>query len=240
MVLPELTAEQKQAIYAQMKADDAAKEVELKSNRKAYKEMVNQTVPELFDRLLESSSTLSEVKTLVYNELKALITLKSELYGSEDNQSHTFTTTDGISIMVGHRMSDGWDDTVTAGIQKVDNYLSAIGGDKKTTMLVSTIRKLLSKDAKGNLKSQRVLQLKKIAEEHGELELIEAINIIQDAYRPVRSVEFVTCRYKGNNGDIVDLPLDMSSAPFDFKMPLQYANKKTAQSSENSSQENTA
>ncbi len=224
--LDQLSPEQLTALKEQIQAEERQKEIKQQEDRKAYKQMVNDTLPILFNELLGASAELSRVKTLVFSELKALIELKASAYGKEDNlQSHSFTTNDGINIIIGHRFNDGWDDSVTAGIEKVNKYLESLISDQNTKTLVTAIRKLLSKDAKGTLKASRVIQLKKIADDTADPVFIDAVKIIQDAYRPTQSCEFVTCRYKDNNGNSVDLPLEIASADFDFQMPLKYAQK---------------
>lgn len=204
----------------------AAKDQKVKDNRATYKKMVNETVPALFHELLGVSITLSEMKTKVFADLQTLIEMKAEVFGKADNKySHSFTTECGITIMIGHRYNDGWDDTVTAGISKVTAFMESLGKDKNSKMLVKTIMQLLSKDDKGNLKSSRVLQLKKLAEETGDPEFLDGINIIQQSYNPVKTKEFITVKYKGNNGETMELPLDITTAEPDFEMPLAYAQK---------------
>lgn len=44
---------------------------------------------------------------------------------------------------------------------------------------------LLSKDRKGNLKAQKVLELEKLAVKSGDEDFLDGIKIIKDAYRPV-------------------------------------------------------
>jgi hypothetical protein len=216
VTLDQLTPEAKAELLKELQKSEA-------DERKAYKDLVNDTVPALFHELIGVAADLSRIKTLVFGELQALIKMKADVYGKEENTySHSFTTADGITIMIGHRYTDGWDDTASAGIERVNNYIQSMGTDSKSKMLVSAVLRLLSKDTKGNLKASRVLQLKKLAEETGDLGFLDAVNIIHDAYRPVKSREFITCRYKTDAGEAVDLPLDITAADFDFQMP-EYA-----------------
>lgn len=210
--LDQLTPEALEALQEQVRLRDQEEEKRIRAERKRYKELVNETVPPLVLALKEASNMLATVKKKVYDELSTLVVLKGEAYGREDDQtSHSFTTDDGLTIIIGHRVNDGWDDTVNTGIQKVHDYLETLGTDKKSKDLVKAITQLLSKDSKGTLKASRVLQLQKIALEMGDLLFIDAIQIIQDAYRPVKSKEFVTCRYTGPKGEKIEVPLDISS-----------------------------
>ncbi|MGQ2119123.1 DUF3164 family protein, partial [Ornithobacterium rhinotracheale] len=65
----------------------------------------------------------------------------------------------------GFRIIDGWDDTVTAGIDKVREFIASLAKDEATGKLVRAVNQLLKKDAKGNLKASRVLELTKLAED---------------------------------------------------------------------------
>lgn len=221
---PEQLADLKrQALEEEKEAQDA-----IKKERKAYKDLVNNTIPELFNDLQGVSAMMSTVKTKVFESLQTLVKMKAELYDRESDQfSHSFTTEDGLTIIIGHRILDQWDDTVTTGISKVHDFLETMATDDNSKKLVKTILQLLSKDAKGNLKASRVLQLKKLADDIGNASFIDAINIIQDAYRPGKSKEFITARYK-LNGETVDLPLDISAVDFDYKMDGQLGAAKQA------------
>lgn len=213
VTLDQLTPEQIQKLQDDLREKDQAEQKRIREERKRYKTLVNEIVPPLVEGLKKLSATMAAQKKHVYDELSTLIVLKGEAYGREDDQSsHSFTTDDGMTIIIGHRLNDGWDDTVHTGIQKVNDFLGTLGTDKKTRDLVQAITRLLSKDSKGTLKASRVLQLKKIAEDMGDPGFIDAINIIQEAYRPVKSREFVTCRYTDAQGVKVEVPLDISSA----------------------------
>lgn len=234
VTLDQLSEEEKDALLKELQAEQEKQQNKIKEDRKAYKNLVNEIVPGLFAELVIVSASLSEVKTKVYQSLKTLVQMKGDLYGKDTDQfSHSFTTEDGLTLIIGRRYNDGWDDTVTAGIKKVHDFLEGLGKDDNSKALVKTILQLLSKDKTGNLKASRVLQLKKLAEEVKNPDFTDAINIIQDAYRPVKTKEFVTVRYKDNNGVSVDLPLDISSADFDFKMNSDAAERATKQKSEN-------
>lgn len=202
-------AKLKKQIEKEMK-DEKSKVAE---QRKGYKEKVNKTIPVLFAVLDKCSKQLSAAKKKVYDELASLVNLKSEVYDREQDQgSHSFSTDDGTTITIGYRMNDGWDDTVDAGIQKVSDYMNSLSKDRNSKKLVATIMRLLAKDNKGSLKASRVLQLKKLADEIGDKKFIDAIQIIQDAYRPTRSKQFVSCRYKNTTGENIELPLNISDA----------------------------
>lgn len=226
--LSSLSAEQKAALLEELKQEEQQKEQQLKDGRKAYKQTVNETIPKLFLDLVQAAQVLSSVKKRCFEDLKGLVTSKAELYGKEEQQySHSFTTDKGLTIMIGRRYNDGWDDTVTAGINKVKAFLESLGKDANSKALVKTVLQLLSQGKAESLKASRVLQLKRLAEDVNNPEFTDAINIISDAYRPVFTKEFVTARYKDKQGKTVDLPLDITAVDFDFEFDV-HEEQKTA------------
>ena len=153
------------------------------------------------------------VKEQTFQNFQSVIDIKNDLFAvKSDRQSDTFTTDDGkISIKIGNRVYEGWDDTVEVGIDKVKAYLKTLAKDEESGMLVETVMRLISKDRKGNLKASRVLELQQLAQRSGNPELIEAIEIIREAYRPVPSVQFIEVKYKDDEGKELSLPLSMSA-----------------------------
>lgn len=215
--LGDLSPAQKAALKKQIEKEMKAESEKVKKERKDYKEHVNKKIPSLFIMLQKCSNDLAKAKKRIYDELQSLVTKKSEVYDREQDQtSHSFTTDEGITITIGYRHNDGWDDTVDVGIQKVTDFIQGLGKDENSKKLVKTILQLLAKDKSGTLKASRVLQLKKLADDIGEPKLQDAIQIIQDAYRPVRTKQFVTCRYKDSTGDTKELPLNISDVEIEI------------------------
>ena len=212
--LKQLSAKEKAALMKELKEELAAAEREKSDSRKKYKDRVNKKVPSLFTTLKKASDMLSVAKRKVYEELADLVNEKGAVYDRKQDQgSHTFTTDEGVSITIGYRMNDGWDDTVDVGIQKVTDYIQSLGKDANSKKLVKTILQLLAKDKTGNLKASRVLQLKKLADDIGDAHFKDAIQIIHDAYRPAKSKQFVTARFvDAQTGVWNDLPLSISDA----------------------------
>ena len=73
------------------------------------------------------------------------------------------------------------------------------------------VMSLLAKDRKGNLKASRVLQLREIARKSGYPALIEATDIIQGAYRPEETCQFISASWKDDRGVKHTLPLSMAA-----------------------------
>ena len=123
MNLENMTAEEKEILKKQLLEEEKQKKVERKAKIEAYKNLVDETVINSIDKIKNISAQIMMSKKEVFDDFKSIMELKAELYGVKDNQqSHTFTTSDGkISITLGNRMLDSFDDTVQTGIEKVKN-----------------------------------------------------------------------------------------------------------------------
>ena len=155
---------------------------------------------------------MKNTKLEIFRSFEAILELKEELYGIKETQrSHTFTTSDGnLSIIIGHRVIDSFDDTVHSGIAKVKDYISKLTTNEKPE-LEKLIDLLLKKDKNGNLKASRVLELEAIANENGDETLLEGVKIIKEAYKPSKSSTYVEAYYKDKTGRMISVPLSITS-----------------------------
>lgn len=209
---PDEFARYKQAMEEQSRRDEAQR---AKEEREAYRSLASTTVDELFPKLEEASTALTGLKREVYDAFARVIETKKEVMGTQanDQRSHSFLSEDGKKrIIVGYYQRDGWDETVEDGIAKVKDYISSLAGDEETRKLVTIILDLLSRDGKGNLKADKVLQLDKYAESIQDARFSEGVAIIKEAYRPVRTKDFVRAQVKNAMGGWDDLPLGMTEA----------------------------
>lgn len=209
---PEEYARYQAAMQAQ---DEKDRQKKAKEDREAYRSLASTTVDELFPQLEQTSCQLSSMKKHVYDAFAQVIETKMEVMGSEaqGQRSHSFLSTDGSQrIIVGYYQRDGWDDTVEDGIAKVRDYISSLAGDEETRKLVDIILDLLSQDNKGNLKADKVLQLDKYAESIQDARFSEGVAIIKEAYRPVRTKDFVRAQVKNGTGGWSDVPLGITEA----------------------------
>ncbi len=196
--------------YKEAKEKDRLK----KENRDAYKQLVDEAVREVFPSLQEVSNSLARSKQSVYERFADALKLKEEIFNTKaDQRSNTFSSADGMyRITLGNHQTDDYDDTVNEGIAKVKKVISSFANDDNSRLLVEAVMKLLSRDAKGNLKASRVMQLRKLAAESGNAELIDGVEIIEKAYRPQISKTFVRAEYKDEYGKWVSVPLGMTEA----------------------------
>ena len=210
---------------AQLKAALAAQETKKDEDREAYKELVEQTVPKAIFKLCFASEVLSNAKTEAFQYFEDILKLKAEVYGiKEKQQSHTFSF-DGGEVQIGYRITDGWDDTVNAGVAKVEKYISSLAKDPETAALVDMVFNLLKKDAKGNLKGSRVLELQKLTAKFNNEEFTDGVDIISKSYKPVRSVWFVEAALIDENKTKTPIPLSMSAVDFSKGYKFEFYNE---------------
>lgn len=183
-------------------------------NRDAYKQLVDETIREVFPTLQVVSNRLAKCKQAVYERFADALKLKEDIFNTKpDQRSNTFSTSNGMyRITLGNHQTDDYDDTVNEGIAKVKEVINSFAQDDRSRLLVDAIMKLLSRDTKGNLKASRVMQLRKLAAESGNAELIDGVEIIEKAYRPQVSKTFVRAEYKDEYGKWVSVPLGMTEA----------------------------
>lgn len=202
--------------FSAQQLKDALTRVENKKNeeRDAYKNLVAETIPKALLKLQKTSELIARVKTETFQLFETILDLKNQVYGFKEKQmSHTFSS-DKEEITIGYRINEGWDDTVTIGIEKVQNYIASLSTSKETASLVKIVFNLLKKDAKGNLKGSRVLELQKLTKEFNNDEFTDGVEIIASSFKPVRSSWFIEASSIDENGTRTNIPLSMSSVDF--------------------------
>lgn len=199
----------------QLKAELEKRTAQKDEDRKAYKDLVNTCVGETVNALKKVSIFLAEMKLNTFQDLKTLLDMKKDVYDLKTSQqSHTFSDAQGNTITYGYRVLDGWDDTVNAGEAKVNQFIQSLAKDDESAKLVNALNRLLKKDANGQLKASRVLELQKMAEEFNDDVFTDGVNIIRKAYKPVRSCFFIDASFTDEQGKKVNIPLSISAADF--------------------------
>lgn len=211
--LENLTPEQMAQLELQLEAKKKADKARKQADRDAYTELVDETVRSVVKRLQNLSSEMAAVKAEVFAAFASIIQTKEELFKVKlDRRSDTFSTRDGqMSIQLGYRTLDAYDDTVDAGIAMVKEYLATQAKDENSAALVDTVMSLLSKNRKGELKASRVLELERLAAKSGSPEFMEGINIIKAAYKPAKSGQFISVTIKNDEGKDENLPLSIGA-----------------------------
>ena len=116
-----------------------------------------------------------------------------------------------MTVTVGNRVYEGWDDTAEAGVEKVKEFLATLARDENSAALVETVMRLLARDRKGNLKASRILELDRLADRVKNAEFADAIRIIKDAYRPTPTCKFVEAAIRDEHGRWQSIILSMSA-----------------------------
>ena len=195
-------------------AEENAK-VKAKQDRDAYRDLVDETIERTVPALMCLSQGIKDTKASVLNDFRNVIDMKADVLKlKKDGQlSDTFTNSKGDKrITIGVYTTDGYRDTVEDGIAIVKEYIEGLASDEKTKALVKMVLRLLARDAKGRLKASRVVQLRKIAEETKSDRFMEGVQIIEEAYQPAISKQFIRAEVKNENGAWVCVPLGMTEA----------------------------
>ena len=192
----QMTAEEA-AQYEAFKAAQAkkAEAEQAKKDREVYGRLVDEEIDRALPMLQELSGSISATKRTVEENFRQILDMKADvLKRTKDGQkSHTFTNSEGTKrITIGRRCCDGWKDTVNDGIAIVKDACLALIKDDTTRALVNQIMRLLSRDAAGNLKATKALQLRKLANDLNNERLNEGITIIEEAYIPSFTRTFIT------------------------------------------------
>ncbi len=213
--LESLSEEQKKELLEQMKKEEREKKQKRNEELKNLKEMTNEIVKEVISDAEIVLKVQVEFKKETFDKFRSLIGIKEELFNVKDNQrSHTFTSDNGESVTLGYRVTDAFDDTVHAGIEKVKNWVFSEVNGANNQNIKKIISNMLKEDKNGNLNAKRVLELRNIATDINNEELNEAVEIIEKAYKPQKSCYFIDISYKDENGKKVSMPLSVSSAPY--------------------------
>lgn len=211
MDITKMTAAQRAELKAQLEAQEAAEKQKRLDDTNAYKDLVSGFCHRTKDKLLALSGMMRQHKDEVFNDVASIIQLKEALYNVKvDRHSNSFTA-DGITVSLGRRTNDGWDDTVEAGIAKVKEFLATLAKDDDSAKLYKAVMQLLSKDRKGNLKASSMLQLERYAAEWNDPLFSEGVQIIREAYRPVETCDFISVTYKDEDGKVHAIPLSLAA-----------------------------
>lgn len=195
-------------------AEENAK-VKAKQDRDAYRDLVDETIERTVPALMCLSQGIKDTKASVLNDFRNVIDMKADVLKlkKDGQRSDTFTNSKGDKrITIGVYTTDGYRDTVEDGIAIVKEYIEGLASDEKTKALVKMVLRLLARDAKGTLKASRVVQLRKIAEETKSDRFMEGVQIIEEAYQPAISKQFIRAEVKNENGAWMCVPLGMTEA----------------------------
>ena len=209
------------ALLEQARAEKAKREAEEKhaEDVKAYKELVDEAVNATVPEAEDVSRMLEQRKAGIFERFHGIIAMKEDLYkgsnsmAKEGRFTDSFTNKAGTArVTLGFNTNDAYDDTYTAGVDKVKEYIQSLASDDKSRQLAEMVNTLLMERSKaGQLKAQNVLRLENMANESGDPTFIEGMKIIRDAYRPERTKQFVKVEVKDASGKFQTISLNMTN-----------------------------
>mgnify|MGYP003288313221 FL=1 len=217
----EVTAEELELLKA-AKAEKAKREAQEKREQdlRTYKKLVDDAISETVPEAHCIQEMLTRTKDGIMERFRAVIDLKETLFvGSKQlkdgRYSDTFTNSDSnMRVTVGYNTLDAYDDTYTAGVEMVNQYIESLATDDKSKQLADMVTTLLRERSKaGQLKAQNVLRLEQMAAESKDETFIEGMRIIREAYRPQKSKQFVKVEVKNpETNEWVPITMNMTNA----------------------------
>ncbi len=216
----EMTAEElelfNEAKAAKAKKDAAEKKAE---EIKTYKSMVDEAVNATVIEARTLNEQITNLKEGILGRFKAIIDMKEDLFKDKKNMARegrftdTFTNSESsVRVTLGYCTKDAYDDTYTAGVDMVHEYIESLASDDKSRQLTQMVNTLLSERSKGGqLKAQNVLRLEQMASESGDEKFIEGMKVIREAYRPAKSKVFVTVEVKDDNNEWRSISMNMTN-----------------------------
>lgn len=213
-------SEEEVALLENARAEKAKREAEEKHAQevKTYKELVDEAVNLTVPEAQDISRILEQKKAAIFERFHSIISMKDELFSGSSKAkdgrfTDTFTNKAGTArVTLGFNTNDAYDDTYTAGVEKVKEYIQSLASDDKSRQLAEMVNTLLMERSKaGQLKAQNVLRLESMANEIGDPTFIEGMKIIRDAYRPDRTKQFVKVEVKDESGKFQTVSLNMTN-----------------------------
>lgn len=210
----EMTAEEAEAFkqFQEKQAKEKAAK-KRKEDREAYAQLVDSEIESAIPELRSLSEQMLAVKSKVYENFAEVINIKANVLKlTKDTQrTHTFTHSNGkMRLRLGYNCIDDYRDTVNDGIAIVKQYIESLATDTKSKELVATILQLLSRDGTGNLKASRVLQLRKLADKSDNDQFKEGVQIIEEAYQPSLTKQFIRAEWKDEHNKWHIIPLSVT------------------------------
>ena len=169
--------------------------------------------------LTDLSGMMTSRKQSIIDSFRTVIELKEELYKGQKSlrdgrYTDSFTNSEGTArITLGYQTNDNYDDTYAQGVEMVKEYIESLASDDKSRQLADMVNTLLSERSKmGQLKAQNVLRLEKMAAESGNAQFIDGMKVIRDAYKPIKSKQFIKVEVKDETtNEWVAVPLNMTN-----------------------------
>lgn len=195
--IKKLSADQKAELIAQWAADEKAAKIQLKEDRKAYKDLTYEFVERNIDGLIHHNDITGVIIEKLFKDYTPVMEIKKQVYGDENQDSHTSTLADGsASITIGHNVSINFDGTESSGVQKIRDFIKSLSDDsapEKTKKLVKMVDTFLKEHPKtGMLNPSKIIELSKLREDFNDAEFDDGLDIIFNAQIRVQNSMYVS------------------------------------------------
>lgn len=207
----EITAEQL-AEFQRLKEQEQAREEEqrAKNEREDFRRLSEQAVSETFGELKAANEALKRAKMRVLSTFSSLLELKISLIGGKEQGQHTFRNEEvNQRITIGKYKKVSYDATADAGISLIEESLASMADGEKSQKLVRIILDLLSRDGRGQLQAENVIQLDKYVEMVADPRFARGVTIIKEAFLAEWTRVFIRAEEKDEKGKWVNVPLSM-------------------------------
>lgn len=210
--LDSLTSEQRAQLVKEHLASVKAEENARRGNISAYDAIRNETIEELYPKLLEASHRLSAIKTEVFEKTRQLVEMKADLLGRKEVQkSDKFTNSKNtMSITVGYNEVDEWGTGANVAKEYINDWLiNKVAG--VNPIIIKLVEDLLKANKEGNMSLQKVTILRNSAAGSDEVELTRYIDLMLESYQPKPSSVFIKARHKDVNNQWQELGLSITA-----------------------------
>lgn len=204
--------EEQLAEYQRLKEQEQARaeEQRAKSEREDFRRLSEQAVSETFGELKAANEALKRAKMRVLSTFSSLLELKISLIGGKEQGQHTFRNEERDQrITLGKYKKVSYDATADAGISLIEESLASMADGEKSQKLVRIILDLLSRDGRGQLQAENVIQLDKYVEMVADPRFARGVKIIKEAFLAEWTRVFIRAEEKDEKGKWVNIPLSM-------------------------------
>lgn len=209
--ITQLSPSEKKEFIAQARALEKQEKEKRAKDLQALEDIAKEVVPASFALLKEASDNLAAAKAKVFSDFRDYLQMKIETMGVKSNQQSHTVTFGSQSVKLGYRITDGYNDDAGYGLAMVHRFLGTLAKDDNSKKLIGALNRLLQKNAKGDLDSKKVLELRQIADrDYPGTDLQKGVEIIQNNYSPKLSKWFIEAWYTDTTGVEKSLPLSIT------------------------------
>jgi len=179
-----LSVEERNSLLISLMADEKKEKEQKKQERKVFKELSEEYVSDNVDFLINHKSITEKLIEDLFEDYATIKELKSKVYGSKKQDSHTSTLADGsASITIGYNVTIGFDGTESVGVEKIKNFINSLAAnDENTKKLTKMVNTFLKPNAKtGMLNPAKIIELNKLRGDFEDEEFNEGLDIIFNA-----------------------------------------------------------